>query len=128
MKTKRKHKEGFVDVPGELGNIFRVILRQGLINPLDFSVILGYKIPWLKTIFRLRRYNGKGHSHSNPIEKEDFYNFHVHLATQRYQEQGSSEDAYAKRSDDYDNIDQAIECLLRDCNFVFPEGAQGRLF
>ena len=65
VKPKRGHKERELDVNGEDGNEFRLILRQSLFNTLDFSVILAYRPPQSNIIFRLRRYNGKSHKHTN---------------------------------------------------------------
>ncbi len=47
------------DVDCATGERFVVFIRQAEINPLAFSVILGYRMPGLNRIFRLRRYNGK---------------------------------------------------------------------
>lgn len=84
---------------------------------LDFSVILGYKNPGLNTIFRLRRYNGKSHYHTNTIERQRFRDFHHHTATERYQLLGSKEDHFAEIDARYFDLDSAIQCLLGDCGF-----------
>ena len=67
---------------------FRIILRRNHINPLDFSVILAVRVPNSNQLFRLRRYNGNSHEHTNKIENEKLHDFHIHLATKRYQERG----------------------------------------
>lgn len=85
VRPKRGHKERELDVNGEDGNEFRLILRQSLFNTLDFSVILAYRPPQSNILFRLRRYNGKSHEHTNPIEGKTFYEYHIHHATERYQ-------------------------------------------
>jgi hypothetical protein len=85
LRPKKGHKEREFEIAGENGNIFLIILRQSEINVLDFSVILGYQIPKSNVVFRLRRYNGKSHEHRNRIERDAFYGFHIHTATQRYQ-------------------------------------------
>ena len=46
-------------------------------NPLDFSVILAWLPPQSSTTFRLCRYNGKSHEHTNALEGNRFYDFHV---------------------------------------------------
>jgi len=102
------------------GNCFVVALRQSTLNTLDFSVILGYKLPGLNTVFRLRRYNGKSHYHTNTIERQTFHDFHIHTATERYQRCGSREDHFAEISDRYWNLESAVECLLGDCGFRLP--------
>ena len=55
------------------------------------------RVPQSNRVFRLRRYNGKSHEHTNPIEKEIFYDFHIHTATERYQVlENKKEDTYAE--------------------------------
>ncbi len=97
-------------------------------NPLDFSVILAYVVPNSNRLIRLRRYNGRSHHHSNPLEKEVFFGFHVHSATERYQRSGSREDSFAEPSDRYASLEEAIDCLLEDCGFVLPPDHQEDLF
>jgi hypothetical protein len=128
MRVKSGHKERELDVKGEHGNEFRLIIRQSLSNPLDFSIILAYRQPKSNLLFRLRRYNGRSHEHTNIIEAETFYDFHIHQATGRYQEFGSREDAFAERTDRFAGLQQAVSCLLKDCAFGIPNGPQGRLF
>jgi hypothetical protein len=67
-KPKRGHKERELDIVGVNGSEFRLIMRQSDLNPLDFSVILAYQLPKTSHQFRLRRYNGKSHQHSNVLE------------------------------------------------------------
>ena len=55
---KRVHRERELDIQGENGSSFRLILRQSVFNPLDFSVILAWLPPQSATPFRLCRYNG----------------------------------------------------------------------
>jgi hypothetical protein len=98
------------------GSEFVVKLRQSVINPADFSVILGYKMPGLYTVFRLRRYNGK-HTHTNIIEGNSFHDFHIHTATERYQKKGLHEDYFAEISTRHYDLQSAVECLIRDCGF-----------
>jgi len=115
-------------VKGAEGSDFRVILRQSLINPLDFSVILVYRPPKSNQLFRLRRYNGKSHEHTNSIEGETFYDFHVHEATERYQEIGGREDTYAQTTSRFSNLHQAVSCMFHDCGFETPFDPQMKLF
>jgi len=90
LRDKRGHKERELDVSGEEGNRYRLILRQSNFNALDFSAILAYAPLDSNQLFRLRRYNGKSHEHTNPLGGNIFYDFHVHQATARYQEMGGS--------------------------------------
>ncbi|MGR3293571.1 MAG: hypothetical protein ACUZ9M_06090 [Candidatus Scalindua sp.] len=66
--------------------------------------------------FKLRRHNGKSHEHSNKLEGVKFYDFHIHFATQRYQDEGRKEESYAEVTDRYSDIKEALNCLLEDCN------------
>lgn len=54
VRPKRGHKEREMDLRGEYGSDFRLILRQSIFNPLDFSVILAYRPPQSNIIFRLK--------------------------------------------------------------------------
>lgn len=117
---KRGHSERQLDVGGEANSQFRIILRQGHINALDFSVILAVRTPSSNQLFRLRRYNGNSHPHSNKIENETFHGFHIHFATERYQREGFAEDAYAKTTDRYSDYRGALRCLIRDANLLVP--------
>ena len=128
LRTKRGHEEQHLDLVGETGNKFRLILRQNSINPLDFSIILAVQIPQSNQLFRLRRYNGKSHAHTNRIENETFYDFHIHFATDRYQQIGAREDTYATPTDRYADFHGALCCLIADANFEVPPEPQGDLF
>jgi hypothetical protein len=128
-KPKSGHRERELEVKGANGNDFRIILRQSNFNPLAFSVILAYRPPKSSQLFRLRRYNGRSHDHTNVLEKETFYDFHVHMATLRYQlESGLREDGYAEQTDRFADFQGAIQCMLTDCGFVVPENDQAALF
>jgi len=127
-RAKRGHSESELDIAGDQGSEFRVIARQSNVNPLDFSVILGYKVPESTLVLRLRRYNGRSHQHTNPIERQTFYDYHIHLATERYQRTGNREDTYAEPTDRYTTLDEALSCLVEDCSIVLPEEPQLGLF
>ncbi len=101
------------------GNEFIAYIRKSAINEFDFSVILGYRPSYIHQVFRLRRYNGKSHHHTNFLEKGiRFYDFHIHTATERYQRQaGFEEDSFAEPTTRYQTLDSAIRCLLDDCGF-----------
>jgi len=128
VRPKRGHKERELDVKGVNGSDFRLILRQSLINPLDFSIILVYRPPKSNQLFRLRRYNGKSHEHTNFIEGGTFYDFHIHEATERYQEIGAREDTYAQPTTRFSDFHQAVSCMFKDCAFETPFDPQGKLF
>jgi hypothetical protein len=128
FKPKRGHSEAELELTGVAGSAFHLIARQSSINRLDFSVILGYCPPQSHQLFRLRRYNGKSHEHSNPLEKDVFYDFHIHKATERYQNSGYREDTYTERTDRYADVHQAIECLMKDCALQPPPDSEMPLF
>jgi len=127
-RAKRGHSEVDIDVRGDLGSEFRIIVRRSKFNVLDFSCILGYRVLASNQVLRLRRYNGKSHEHTNPIEGETFYDFHIHLATERYQRTGNREDTYAQVSDRFSSFEEAVKCLFEDCHVVFPDEPQMQLF
>ncbi len=129
-RPKRGHHESELVVIGVAHSEFHVILRRSRFNSLDFSVILGVRVPRLNRIFRLRRYNGKSHEHTNRIEQQTFYDFHIHIATERYQELGNREpreDAYAEITTRYSDATGALDCLLSDAAFG-TDGPQGSMF
>jgi len=129
-RPKKGHRERDLNIKGTHGNDFRIILRQSEYNALDFSVILAYCPPQTNILFLLRRYNGRSHEHTNSIEEETFYNFHVHHATERYQELGAKEASYAVPTTEYASLEEAIQCLFGECGFIVPpdiNSAQGKL-
>ena len=128
LKPKRGHREQQLDLTGDAKSEFRVILRQNSINRLDFSVILAVRVPDSNQWFRLRRYNGKSHEHTNQIEEVTFHDFHIHVATERYQEFGPREDSYAEQTRRYGDIYGAFRCLIEDANLRRPHELQPHLF
>lgn len=122
LRPKRGHDERDLEVRGAAGGEFRLILRQNRVNPLDFSIILAVRVPQSNQLFRLRRYNGKSHEHTNHIEGNTFYDFHIHMAAERYTEIGMREDAYAEPTDKYGNFQGALGCMIADANFEEPSG------
>ena len=127
LRPKRGHEERDLDCTGDSGGEFRVILRQNTFDRLDFSAVLAVHISQSNRLFRLRRYNGKSHEHTNSIEGDNFYDFHIHTATERYQEIGAREDAYAEVTDRYEDLDGALNCLFSDAGFDVPPEPQLRL-
>jgi len=128
VRPKRGHKERELEIMGEAGTRFVIVLRQAIPNPLDFSVILGCFPKGTNQLFRLRRFNGKSHEHTNKIEGTRFYDFHIHQATQRYQESGLREDAFAEPTNRYQDLHGALRCLIEDCGFRIPDNHQPELF
>jgi len=128
LNRKRGHTEKQYDIDGTRGNKYRLILRQCDANPIDFSAILMHIPSDSNQLFTLRRYNGKHGQHSNSIEGEEFYDFHVHKATERYQDLGADEESFAEITDRYNDLHTALACMIEDCGFVLPDEDQRRLF
>ena len=127
-RNKLGHSEGSIECTGDDGNNFRLIFRRSNSNSLDFSVILAVQVPMSNQWFRLRRCNGKSHEHTNHVEGIKFYDFHIHQATEKYQEIGSREDAYAVVIDKYDDFEGALDYMIQIGNFDAPPRDQFRLF
>ena len=130
LKPKKGHYERDLDVMGVDGHEFRIIMRQSALNILDFSVILAYLPRQINELFILRRYNGRSHVHTNSIEEITFYGFHVHKATERYQDIGAKAASYAELCESYNNMQEALECMFHECGFVIPPSVpqiQGKL-
>ncbi len=108
------HERADIELRGVSGGRYCIMIRQNELNALDFSAILGYYLPQTTSIFRLRRYNGRSHRHTNRIEGITFRDFHIHIATERYQRIGAREDAYAEQTGRFNTLPQAIRCLVVD--------------
>lgn len=128
FKVSDGHKKAAHTIERSDGNLFNIILRQNIHNINDFSAIFAFQEKEKNTNFKLRRYNGKSHEHSNKLEGDKFYNFHIHFATQRYQDIGRKEESYAEITDRYSDIQSALKCLLNDCNIKIAVDPQSNLF
>jgi len=128
LKPKRGHLEREMDIDGSDGNKYRIVLRQNSVNPLDFSVILALHPAEAGKPFRLLRYNGKSHEHTNKIEGNRFFDFHIHKATSRYQELGAREDSYAEPSDSFWDLDSAFKAMMQAAGLVETGTQQPELF
>ncbi len=116
IKEKGDHNVFEQEIKGETGHTFKIIIRQSKINPLDFSVILGVLIGG--KLFRLKRYNGDSHEHTNKIENsEKISGFHIHKATERYQIKGFREEGHAEKATTYTDWRTALSAMLRENNF-----------
>ena len=124
MKSNKAHKEWQTILERKDGSAFKLILRRNTINPIDFSAILGYMPPNSNQVFRLLRYNGKSHEHTNRKTEPRFYDFHIHKATEEYQRNGLLEDFYAEPTDQYSDLHGALTCLINDCNINYPNDGQ----
>jgi len=128
MREKRGHRgsEHIIIRPDDSSFIIKI--RVSNENTLDFSAIIGYSPPNSSKLFLLRRYNGKSHEHKNKLEGElAFYNFHIHSATERYQREGTKEEYFAEETDRYSTVQEALNCLIADCNITQPLNPQLQL-
>lgn len=114
-KGGQMHKQRELEVSGDDGHRFRVVLRQNILNQLDFSLILTF-VDADGTEYRLVRFNGRHSSrHTNKWEKRNGLNnqsfrsrFHIHQATERYQVDGLEIDGYAEATECYDSYESAL--------------------
>jgi len=127
-RPKRGHREREWELVGAGGNTFRLILRQSSENVLDFSVILAWMPSQSSVAFRLCRYNGKSHEHTNALESQKFYDFHIHRATERYQRSVGREDSFPEPTSRYQDLSGALQCMIQDCGFELPARHQPNLF
>lgn len=128
LRPKRGHSEKDIDVIGNSGKNYRLILRQSKLNQLDFSIILSHCPEGTTQLFRICRFNGKSHQHTNFIEKDTFYDFHIHRATERYQDLGYNEEVFAERTSHYHDFTTALNYMLEYCSFKLPSKTQRTLF
>ena len=126
-RMNRGSNEYLLNITGEKGNKFRVIVRMSVSDELNFSVVLGVKVPPPKKFFRLKRYNGN-HEHTNTIEDEKVSGFHIHTATERYQVNSVREEDYAEPTERYTDVNGALKCLFADANFEDTNALQDTLF
>lgn len=134
-KNNTRHEEGRFTARGKNGNNFRVIIRRNKINRLDFSIILKFIDNDGKEYF-IVRYNGKHPSeHTNRWEKLNSFVkykfescFHIHKATQRYQESGLEIAGYAEETELYSDYQSALNTFIKDVNIVEAPKSQYELF
>ena len=127
-KGEFRHTEAQVEVRGQQGHTFRLVLRQARLDPLDFSAIMLY-VSADGADYILRRHNGPHPSrHTNKFEKERKLANSlteigplIHMATQRYQEAGLEIDGYALPTAKFSDFESALTLLLEDTTCVAPE-------
>lgn len=124
LRPRSGHERAELEVRTTSGNRFRILLRQNTRNALDFSAIVAHAPSNSNLLFRIRRYNGRSHEHTNRLEGTTFYDFHIHTATERYQDLGAKEDSFAEPSDRFADVRGALACLLDDCGFRRPDTLQ----
>ena len=95
---------------------FTIYTRQNILIENDFSCGLIWIAPNGESV-TLVRYNGSNHSHGNKLEgdKSSFV-CHKHIATERYIQSGKKPEGFAEATQEYNTLDGATYCLLKDCN------------
>lgn len=84
-------------------------------NLLDFSCGLKHISGKKAAVFTLVRYNGKSHHHTNHLDNDlAFYDFHIHRATEKYQNSRYKGEHYATPTDRYSRLEDALICLVTD--------------
>ena len=114
------YKESELEVTGDGGHRFKIIIKENPHLPKDFSVILVFLDVETTAKWRLKRYNSPcSFPHTNRIEfRQGLPNSrfekesHIHTCTERYQEQDFSEDHFAETTEDYTDLDGAIMSLV----------------
>lgn len=93
-----------------------------MLDPFDFSVILAF-VPSSGGDIILRRHNGRGHRHVNKLEGTRIAStaFHIHYATERYQQHGYEIDGYAQETTLFADLATALDAMLIAANFDPPD-------
>ena len=133
-KANAQFEQRELDIPISGGRRFKIVIKKSILNLFDFSIILMFQ-DTDGSEFRLTRYNGRHSSrHSNKWEKmRDLPNsqfepaFHIHVATERYQQASLKIDGYAEVTDMYNDYPSALEAFLSGCCFQRDDPAQKRL-
>lgn len=126
-KSNQSYKHRSLELEGEEGHTFRIILRQNELHQFDFSIVLMF-VDVDGPEYRLVRLNGRHSSqHTNKLEKRKnmadstFRNrFHIHRATERYQLAGLDIDGYAEPTDDYDSFESALKKFIMSNGLTIP--------
>lgn len=101
---------------------WRIYLRLSKKNSLDFSCGIGFIPAGRKSDFTIRRYNGKSHEHTNWLDGvAPFYGFHIHRATEQYQQSSYADDHYAEPTELYTDFYGAFKTLLSECNVTVTD-------
>ncbi len=93
-------------------------IRQSIIRPTNFSVILVYR-DVNKNDHVILRFNGNHGRHKNRIEKDEVDGPHIHIMTERYQLKTTHPDGYAQATSEYKDLDGAIESFMKMANIQY---------
>ena len=129
LKNRAGRYESEVDLTGANGTRFRIIVSQRHQNTDDYTIILLLNST-TRPRFRILRYDGSGHDHSNTLEGNLIVSKpHIHRATERYQiaTHNRRPDGYAEETQRYQNLAGAWDCFRVDVNLGFPGGSTDAL-
>jgi hypothetical protein len=124
VKSNTKYGQNEFSFKGHAGHSFALSIRTANDNLLDFSIILAFSDGGHE--YNLIRHNGKHKSdHTNIIEHRlglpdsRLRNvFHIHHATQRYQEQDLQIEGFAQPTTLYSDVEGAIELMVSRYGFI----------
>ena len=126
FRRREDRNESALDLVGERGTLFRVIVRQSRSRDNDFSIVLIAILPEIGN-FHLLRYDGGSHSHRNRIEQTRIGRKpHIHMATERYQTDPRRlpSDGYAEETDRYSDLRGAWQCFFEYLAPQYPNEYQ----
>ena len=105
----------------------RIVIRQNVDRPSNFSIILVYKDPIIGDV-AVMRFNGDHGGHTNRLEKERIRGPHIHIMTERYQELTTHPDGYAMSAHGYKDIKGAMIQFMKMANISYQtKNGQKRL-
>lgn len=103
----------------------RMMIRQCMDRPSNFSVILVYK-DFNKNDHVILRLNGNHGRHKNRIEGDVISGPHIHKMTERYQVRTTHPDGYAEATDKYTDLTGAINIFMEMANIRYSDGRKNR--
>lgn len=96
----------------------RILVRQNVDRPTNFSIILMYRDPVCGDVAVLR-FNGDHGGHTNRLEKERIRGPHIHIMTERYQELTTHPDGFAMPARGYKDIKGAMIQFMEMANISY---------
>ena len=135
-KANAGHLQSQLKVEGANGHRFRVFVRYNANRIDDFSVVLQF-IDEDDLEYTLTRFNGASHKHTNHWEKRRGHDnasfkreYHIHIATERYQREGLAIEGYAEVTTGYSTLDAALREFVLANGFEIedPDPDQQRMF
>lgn len=103
----------------------RMVIRQLVADPFDYSVILlytdedGYE-------YIIKRYNGDHGTHINPIDKRSFSGTHIHTITEWCQIHTHKGEGEAQPTDRYRTLQEAVSVFMSDLNIHYEHAINNK--